>query len=467
MTKQYFQTGGVDTYTNPLLNDGQLIHGVNVISFPYGAKAKRAGYTDYLNVPDTSPVKRLWQFQKNNGTQFFNYRASGSSIYYSTQGTGNWTICGNGTIANGAYVDYAFLADTMIIGDGIGSTRHTTNGTSFTDTVLAPVAPYFEQYQNRIYAAGTASTLFYSSANDPTNWNTAGTSDSSSFQIPGGGKLSKPFKVADRLIAPKNNRLMFRWDGYSLVDMATTYGPSSPFSVGEAEGYRFYVNQYGNYGFGGGNPELLSNAIQRQFYSNTGLAINGTVFPTIPGVAWRYDYLASVGSVTDNFTNRTMNNCIINYNFQKNEYLNWSFANKPTAFMSALDIDGNTNMYFGDTDGNTFIMDPEFTGDQNAAITSEMVFVYTASTVLKKNWRFLRGVFNPGCQAKMQIATSDFYTYSRLKWQEIGDFTDGVAEYRFPPGSQSRFLFIRIYESSSDPAFVYYGLELDFDVLSV
>ncbi len=261
---------------------------------------------------------------------------------------------------------------------------------------------------------------------------------------------------------------MYRWDGYSLVDMATKYGPSSPYSIGEAEGYRFYINQYGNYGFGGANPELLSNAIQRQFYSNTGSAIVGTEFPIIPGEAWRYDYVASVGDVTDNFTNRTIENNIINYNFQKNEYLNWSFANKPTAFLSALDTGGDTNLYFGDALGNTFVMEPQWTADNNSTINAEMVFVFHFdSPEFEKNWRFIRAIFNPGCQAKIQVACSNLYTYERLRWFDVGDFTDGVGEFRFPPNSRSRLLFVRIYESSTDDPFVFYGLSLQADILTV
>ena len=184
-----------------------------------------------------------------------------------------------------------------------------------------------------------------------------------------------------------------------------------------------YINRYGNYGFGGANPELLSNAIQRQFYSNSGSAIVGTAYPFIPGACYRYDYFASVGDVTDDFTGRTINNNIINYNFQKNEYLNWSLADKPTASFPALDVNENYNFYFGDASGQCYQFDDSFT-DNGESIPTEMVFVYHFdSPQFQKAWRYWRGFFNPGCEANVQVATSDSYTYQTLKWKDLGDCT--------------------------------------------
>lgn len=463
MPKQYYATNGINTYVSPTLVDGQLIHAVNVDSSPYGAKRKRGGYQTYLNNPDDAKVNSLWQFGKNNGTEFYNYRASGSKVYYSAQGTGDWTVCGNGTITNGAHVGYAILNDTMIVGDGQGSTRHTTNGTSFTNTTLAPIGEYFAQFQNRVFIGGTASDTFYSTTNDATNWSTSGTSDSSSIPVPGAGKMSALFTAFDRLYLTKTARNMFKWDGFSLVDLATSYGPSSPYSIGKAEGFPFFLNQYGHYGFTSGLPNLLSNAIQNQFYNLSGSAIAGTAFATIPGVCHRYDYLASVGTLTDDFVRRPISDAIIKYDFQKNEYVNWSFADKPTAFLSALDTSNNQQLYFGDGAGNTYRYDPATITDNGDGIASELVFVYTyEAPEFEKTWKHWRGVFNPGCQAKVQVACSNVYTYESLDWQELGDVTSGVADFRFAGNkNRSRFLFVRIYDTSSTLPWVYYGSQIE------
>src|SRR5258706_16404146 len=89
--QQYFNIGGVQTYTNPLPQDGQLIHAVNVVSFPYGAKTKRSGYSTFLGTADGSQVNSLIDYHQQDGTTFNLMRASGSSLYSSQQGTGAWT----------------------------------------------------------------------------------------------------------------------------------------------------------------------------------------------------------------------------------------------------------------------------------------------------------------------------------------------------------------------------------------
>uniref|UniRef100_A0A6M3K814 Uncharacterized protein n=2 Tax=viral metagenome TaxID=1070528 RepID=A0A6M3K814_9ZZZZ len=470
MSKQYFQTAGISTYVNPLLTDGQLIHATNVISFPYGAKSKRTGYSTFLGTADGTQVNSLLAFSNigNDSTKTNLFRASGSALYHSLQGTGAWTLSGNGTISAGAHFGAAILDNVFIGGDAVGSTRHSTNGTSFTNTTLAPIAGEFEQYQGRIYAAGTESTLFYSSHLNAIDWVTSGTSDSSSFEIPGEGKMGKIFKSADKLIATKSTGLMYKWDGYSLIDMSTRYGPSSPYSVAETEDYRFFVNQIGHFGYGGAKPQLLSNAIQRQFYNDANTGIAGTAFATIPAICHRYDYLASVGNITDDFTDRTITNAIIKYDYQKNEYLNWSFADKPTAWLSYNDTDGVKQLIFGDANGQCYQMDNTVFTDNGDPIHCEMVFVFTyGQPEFEKKWNWWRGVFNPGCQAKVQVACSNVFTYENLKWFDLGDVSSGAVEFRFPPESQSRFLFVRIYESSTNSKMNYYGCSISAAVEAI
>src|SRR3990167_4786687 len=203
---------GLQQQVNPLAQDSsEFIQLVNVDSSPFGAKTKRAGYATYLTSLGER-VDTLFTYRKNTGTQFWNYAAAGGSLFYSQQGTGAWTICGNGTITNGTVFN-GVLEDTMIITTPTGTTRHTTDGTSFTDTTSAPVGGVgVIEYQNRIWIPGTSSNMFYSTTGTPTDW----TSDSSSIAIPGAGRLLSGFKSQDRLITTKNSGLMSRWDGFSL-----------------------------------------------------------------------------------------------------------------------------------------------------------------------------------------------------------------------------------------------------------
>ncbi len=458
---------GLNIYDNVFTQpDGALIHAVNVESYPAGAKSKRPGYITYNGTANGSTVQHLFSWTKNDGSLFV-YRKSGPLIYYSLQGTADWAVCGNGTVdANTYNIGHDVLGDTLVICDGVGSTRHTTNGTSFTNTTLAPVATDITMFQNRIYAPGTASDLFYSSANDGTNWSTSGTSDSSSLSIPGEGKILKTFSSSDRLIATKTSGKMYKWDGYSLVDMATFLGPSSFTSSIQTEGYYFWINNLGVYGYGGVNPTIVSNPVQPLIYNNMGSAIAGTQITKIPAEAYRYNYYAAIGTVTDDVTNYTIGNCVLRYDYQKNEFLTWQMANNPTAFHSFTDIDGVKQLIFGSDNGQCYKLSGTATTDNGSAIRTAMEFtVHANDPDNDKKWRWITMYFNPGCQAKVQVACTDTYVKDRKNWVEIGDCTSGVVRYRFPEGSRSRLLFVRIYESSADPRYSFYGMSINSDII--
>jgi hypothetical protein len=466
-TQRIYNIPGVNVYVNPVAKkDNEPIYSVNMVSEPYGAKTKRSGYITYLGTANGSAVTDLFSWTKNDGSLFV-YRNSGGRLYHSIEGTGAWTISGNGTVTAGNHVGYAVLNDTLIVGDGAGSTRHSTNGTSFTDTTLAPVGQYFEEYQRRIYIGGTASTLFYSTSNNAADWVTSGTSDSSSFTIPGAGKMGRIFKCADRLVATKTSGIMQRWDGYSLVDMCTSQGPSSPYSVSSKEGYYFYLNRDGVNGYGGDRPKLISNPIQSQIYNNLGSAIVGTDFDTLPATTHRYDYLLSAGTITDSFTRNTISNAVIKYDYLKNEFLNYSLYNNPTAWHSYKDASGNQQLIFGDASGQCYKFAGTATSDNSNPISCHLEFVIDMDSPDEdKFWRWITISTNPGCQAKCQVAFEDTYRRDSKKWVEIGDLSDGVTSFRFPTdnNARSKMLFIRFYESSKDYPFTLYGFSVDADV---
>jgi hypothetical protein len=386
-------------------------------------------------------------------------------LYYSTQGTGEWTICGNGTISAGSHVGYAVLDNTLIVCDGAGSTRHTTSGTSFTNTTLAPVAVDLAQYQNRIYAAGTASTLFYSTTNDATNWNTSGTSDSSSFQIPGSGKLNKIFKANDRLMASKTSGIIYKWDGYSLVDTGTTLGPASPYSVDQVDGYYLWLNRLGVNGYGGVRPEVISNTVQPYIYNNMGSGVVGSNFSTAAGAVHRYDYYVTLGTVTEDVFNYTVDDAILKYNFQKNEFLFYKFANVPTAYHSFKDADGVQQLVFGDASGQCYKFNSGNSDNGVPIPASCMIFSDQGRPDDEKEYNWLSLFFNPGCCANCQVAISESFRTAGLKWVEIGDMSDGQVDYRFPSGSRGNYLFIRFYETSTTVPFTFYGMAVDYDVV--
>lgn len=504
---EYFNIQSVSTYNNSLQFDGQLVHAVNTVGFPYGGMSKRPGYGTFLGTLGAQ-VNSLFSYSPyptGAGTQLFVYAAAGSLLNYSAQGTAPWAVAqgstggdSGGTITNGNHVGYSALNNVLIIGDGAGSTRHTTNGTQFTNTSLAPIAQYISQFHNRIYTSdGTSGNLQYSVTNDATNWNTGGTSDSSSFVVPNEGGILNHFVAGDRLNIVKQRGDMFNWDDTTLVDMSTKYGPSSPWAVTNIDDTWYYLNQYGIFTFDGATKSLISNPIQRQFYNKNNTGIGTASWGTAPGVGHIWDYMVAVGTITDDFTGRTIPNAIIRYDFQKNQFTNWSFNDAPTAFHSYYDLSQKRQLIFGNATGQVFQLDPTKTSDNGAPIQTEMVFLFTyasqnesfsptsAATLLgssyEKKWNWIRLFFNPGDEVNIQYSFTNTLTYQHQKWSEVintsnrtGDYwqvSDGVVEMRFPmdPNNipRSRFLFVRIYDNSDSSAWQYMGAQIDAEPQSV
>lgn len=458
---------GINTFVNPLeQEDGQLTRLVNVDSYPLGAKRKRPGYTTFLGATDGSPVKDLFTWYKEDDSTFFLYKTSGTQIMYSAQGTGAWTSTGNGEIAGTAHVGHSSLNNVLILGDGVGSTRHSTDGTSFTNTTLAPVASDFLEFQKRIYAMGTASTEFYSTTNDATNWNLSGTSDSSSFVVPGEGKLLKTWKLADRVHLAKTSGNILRWDGDVLVDTATKLGPSSPYSYAETEDFGFWINRLGHFASNGNKPELQSNPVQRQFYNDDQTGIAGTTFKTIPAEIHRYNYFASIGTVTDDFTQEQIPNAILNFDYQKNEYSNYKFADFPTAYHSFVDNDGVQQLVFGDATGQVYKYGGTATTDNGQTIEAVIEgFLHMGEPELEKEWRWIWVFFNPGNQAKVQFSIGDTFDKASKRWIDVGDCSKGVTKFRFPKEARGRFCFYKIYEASRTNRFDFYGFAVKANVV--
>jgi len=442
--------------------EGGILHALNVKRDVIGGFKKRSGYTTLLSAIDNGQINSLWSWQQNDGGVFL-YRSSGSILYHSIAGTGAWTISGNGTITSGSQVHHGVTADTMLVSQHGGTTRHTTNGTGFTDTTGAPTeALGFEEYQGRIWALGTASNAFFSEVGTPTTW--TATDD---LNVPGAGRLNSIFKASDRLIFGKTSGKMFRYDGFSLVDLSTNLSPSSPFSTGEVEGYKLYLTRQGYYGYGGGFPEIISNPLERLVYNSLGSGIPGARFDDAPGIVYKYDYLNSiVGTITDNLIGETYANPTFKYDYQLDEWSVWKFNNHPTALGTYEDAGGNEQLIWGDLNGQAYQFSGTATSDNGAAIPSGLVGFIHGGSLEEKDWKYIRGLFNPGCRAMISFAISDTFTPRTLNWKDIGDAVDGVVEYRFPSGTRGIFLFWKIYESSRDQPWEFYGFEVEVELVS-
>jgi hypothetical protein len=472
-TLQVYDIAGINLKVQPLQHkEGDLLRSVNVETFPVGAKRKRPGYVTYLGtMPNGSAVQGLFNWQRNNGTQFWNYAFAGGNVYYSTQGTGAWTIAGNGTWNPGGTVTNAVgwdngtvgTTDVLFVADGIGTVRHSTDGTSFTDTAGAPSAVVsMANYKGRIYAGGTNSYVAYSNFATVTDW----VNDSTNFLVADAGRPLSLFKAADRLIITKNSGKMFRYDGFNLTDLATDMGPTSNSAIGDIEDFRIYPNRKGFFGYGGGKPELLSNAVERQVSNDVGEGIVGTTFDSMPGVTHKYRYYATIGTVTDDLTDETISDAVAVYDVQNNDWWNYKYANKPTAYLSFKDVSGDEQLIFGASDAQCYQLAGTATSDNGSPIESVLEgVIHAGDPNLDKDWREITASFNPGAQAKIQVGFSDTFTKPTKDWLDLGDAKDGVVRRHFPQGSRSKLLFWRVYDSSRDSRYIFYGFSLDYDIV--
>lgn len=457
--------GGINTKISPLLQpEGSLLTCVNLDSDPIGAKTKRGGIEPFLNNPDNSQINNIFNFSA--GTHNYLYRMSGSTCYYAdlnNLGTA-WIPMGNGTFDGGGRLGNTVLYDTMIVGNGIGSTRHTTNGTAFTDTDLAPLARFWTQNFGRVYAANNQ-TLFWSSANDPTNWQTSGTSDSSSIQLPGGGTANGLFSTYNRVIAPKSSGIMHRWDSYARETVPGNLAPSSNWAATNMDDLYLYPNKRGIYSFNGNYPKLISRPVEKQFYNQQNTGIPGTLFPDLAAGEFYYNYYISEGSFTDPMTGNSLTNAVLVYDYFHNEFYNYQWPFTPTAYGEYTDNAGDTWQLIGGTSGQIYRVNPTVTDDDGTAIEAYMEGFSFMEKDYKDKKIYRAWVHtNPGCQAKLQLSMTDNLYDTTRKWFDVGDLSRGITYVEFPQDqNRGKYLFYRFYESSSDAPWTVYAITFEFD----
>jgi hypothetical protein len=461
---------GLNVNINPLdIDSKEMIRCVNMDNYHFGAKKKRPGYVQLFdNSVSSANIDHMFNWQKDDGSTSFIYALSNNRIlYFDVNGTAtNWQVCSNGTVS-GNYLGHASLENTLIVGDGVTNTRHSTNGTAFIDTPLAPKAFDFVDYQDRIYCIGSASNSFYSSLGDATNWNTSGTSDSSSIKIPGPGGLNRIFKADNRVMFNKNSGNQFRWDGYNLWDMTTDHGITSPKSLDQHDGVWHGLNEHGLFQFTGMGPSMLSNKADSLFINDRGTGVSKSGFGNNPGSFYGFQYLLDMGtSIADDITQKNISNCVLVYDIRLQDLRTYSMGVFPTAMTQYFDKTGVRRFIFGDANGYVYQLDPNTFTDNGLPIYSEMEFLFHAGTMQNKKFNWFRALFNPGCEAHVQIAVEDTFMKGGQRWIDLGDATSGVVEYRFPPDyRRGRLLFIRIYEASKTGRFEYYGYEIDAELI--
>lgn len=468
----YYDFRGVELNASPLKNlDGGLVKCQNMDFGIDGSLRKRSGYITALGTVN-GQINDLFSWrQQDNSTLYLYNMSSDGKLRYSVQGTGAWTVAVNGTFSVfSGFVGKAILEDEIIIGDNVGSTRHSANGTSFTDTTLAPLTNKLatSNATQRVFAAGTGNTLFYSSTGDASNWNLSGTSDSSSINIPGEGRLVSVNEIGGEIVTTKVGGVIAHWDGFRLYINPSNEGPSGDASMAQENGLWFWINRNGVYGFDGNLPKKISRPIDDFFRNQSGYGINTSQFALAPGVTYKENYLVSVGSVVSSILNETIDRCVLKFEVPYNRWSWYKMAHEPTAFLNYLENSNEQTLLFGagSSVGQVYKMVGTATSDAGSAISCVAQGIVNMGYPGRE--KILNGLdifTSPGCSAKFEYCLANTIDFDALNWQSVGDLHTGVCEYQAPPAQRGRFLHWRLYESSTDAPFTFYGFSAEVNLI--
>ena len=145
--------------------------------------------------------------------------------------------------------------------------------------------------------------------------------------------------------------------------------------------------------------------------------------------------------------------------------MNNTFADRPRAWLSYNDASGSATLAFA-SGSQCFTYGGTVTADNTATIECVMEGVLHGNTLLDKKWNWFRASFNPGCQAKIQVAITNTFNTGSKNWIDLGDASSGIVEKKFPEGSRGKFLFWKIYEASRNARFHFFGFEFDADIIN-
>jgi hypothetical protein len=336
-----------------------------------GRIKKRAGYQKFLDAPDASEILSIIPFNLNGANKLIMINAAGKLYSADTDATtwGTAILTGLSTSARWGYTTMADSGGTKYLLIGNGATiKKTSNGTTFTDVSGCPLAKYFTTLFQRVYAAGVTaspSTLFWSGTGDITDWDTV-SSDSSSTDIEAGSKgdIKGLITSNDRVLIYKE-KLLKRWNDEYMKTVMSSWGTEAPYSLAEIDGQIFSYDREGIRIYNGSYPVLSSFYIQDLI---DGMSNSSANLERRFGLAYKDRYFLNAGNITDE-DGKTISNAMIVYDYLKNMFTIYSFADVMTAGTKVIDKNGDEIVIFGDSSGQCYKM---FTGDVDDDTNIEM-----------------------------------------------------------------------------------------------
>lgn len=369
-----FQNLGINRNVSPLLpilGEWKLI--VNADIDKVGVASKRDGYVKFLNAPDASEILNLIPFNVGSINRIIMINAAGK-LYSALATDSTWGTAKLTGLSTSKRWGYTIMSDDsgnmyMILGNG-SVVYKTADGVNFSSVSGAPLARYWTQLFQRVYASGVDAdpdVLHWCSVGDLTDWSVVAPSDSASLNIDkfDGGTIQNIRALNDRVVIWKNRKIK-RWDEEYLKTVMASAGLDAPYSLADIDGMSFTFDREAIRLYDGNYPQNISEPIKDLIY---GISKSATNLQRICGEVFKNRYYLSVGDITDEDSN-TITNAWIVYDFIKNMFWLYSLADHTTAIAKFINgTTGEQNLYFGDVNGQCYKM---FSGDMDDDANIEM-----------------------------------------------------------------------------------------------
>ena len=371
-------------------------------------------------------------------------------------------------------------ADTNPQAASIGATLSITYGTP-------PTTPkYLEYFLGRMMAANTPSfpTSLQGTANageiyDPLNFiidnatsvTQAVYSNLVTAKINDGDQITGIAESNDNLLIFKSRHVyMGVGDQYgnpsSFYSLSKEHGTFSNESIASIRNYTFYLNQLGIHAFDGQHIILMS--------LNVNDLIKGISYAQLsqaPAITYNYKYYISIGTVTEDakFGGKTFPNAVLVYNFLTEAWFIYTYPFQITSFSKMLDANGEMQMFYGDSQGNTYQYDPTIFYDANPTsptspyaidmmIDTKYMFMQSLGT--QKNFKNITPLSEGGQNA--HIGFSFVADNVKTDYQNIVELPRYMARMVFPDTDSNYYGFsARISEVSQSP-FTFGGFEIEY-----
>jgi general stress protein 26 len=145
----------------------------------------------------------------------------------------------------------------------------------------------------------------------------------------------------------------------------SSWGTEAPYSLAEIDGQIFSYDREGIRIYNGSYPVLSSFYIQDLI---DGMSNSSANLERRFGLAYKDRYFLNAGNITDE-DGKTISNAMIVYDYLKNMFTIYSFADVMTAGTKVIDKNGDEIVIFGDSSGQCYKM---FTGDVDDDTNIEM-----------------------------------------------------------------------------------------------